>query len=642
MFALVTAICLATASNADWTVSGGLVRGVGNDQAPNLMSLGAAPAKAFSLSFQVRVDGGTKFHSVGAYFGRHGDDYSFAYVSVDSPETKSQIAARTGGQMSYPSDQALQAKWRMNTWYRFELRVRPPIANLLVDGKLQCGGPAGLDASREVGLLVFDADAQFRDVKLRRLSASEVVAATSVAGPDWTSCRTRAVKPWGAYISEVARFADSDVGVAGARRDPDAGVVPPYLYHAVIDPDDKLTYDGAYPAFHHALFIQGFLNCYRYFGDEKWLKRARQLADWDISHSSPADCLYPNLPFSTVWQGKMGGFQDRDGLMLDKVGWTGLAYLRLWGTTGEAKYLRAARLIGDTLLKVQNPDGSWWFRVLLHNPEPTQKYTGNQVFNVQFLDRLERVTKTRRYLFAADRAWAWLKDNPLRTGKWEAFYEDVDPNAGSIGNWDAIEAGIELLRRGQTKPAEEIADWVRARYGVARSGRGIGINEQTACFIPMNCHTLHWCRLVAQLYKVTGKRKYRDAVISAVNLCTANTWKDGRSPTDVYSSGPDGCWYSLSFSPLYLGLDILADFPERAPKDENHILSATADLRSVRYAKHEITYETAGPSTETLVLRVKPIGATIGGIGAKWSWNASLHLATLSHMAGRVEVQLGK
>jgi len=624
------------ATVADWTTAGPVLRGVAGDQNDGLHSLGLAPAESFSLTFEVRILGGATWHTAGAYYGKKGDDYGIAYLSAESPQTKTQIATKKAGQGDYPADQALSGKWKLGKWYRFELRVRPPLANLLMDGKLCCSGKVGEDAGRDVGLFVFDSAAEFKNIRLRALTVSEPVLPTVVEGPGWESCHTEPVRSWGSYFDQAARFAASDVSLDKARRDGKT-VVPPYVYHAVIDSDDRLTYDGAYPAFHHALFIRAFLNCYRYYGDERWLARARQLADWDIAHSSPSDSLYPGLPFSTVWQGKMGGFQDRDGLMLDKVGWTGLAYLRLWGTTGEMKYLEAARRIGETLLKVQNADGSWWFRVRLHNPEPTQRYTANQVFNVQFLDRLAQLTGRKEYSASADRAWAWMESNPLKTGKWEAFYEDVDPKAGSIGNWDAIETGLELIRRGDVAHAEEIADWVRERYGISRLGRGIAIREQSVYMVPMGCHTMHWCELVAALYKTTGKRMYHDAVISAVNLCTGNMWKDGRAPTDIYSDEPDGCWYSLSLSPLYLGLDLLADFPEQAPKHENHILSSTANLRDIRYGSTTIAYETDAASTETVKLHAKPVRVT-----GKWTWDSSLQQLTVSHPRGKVEIRLRK
>jgi rhamnogalacturonyl hydrolase YesR len=658
MFAF-TAVVLGVFMQGTWTSANGVIQASCAGTGPALHRVGDAPGERFSLSFRVRITGGKNWHSVGAYFGKGaGDSYQFGYISADSPETKAQIGIRRDGQEEYPSQWKTSGDYKVGKTYRIELRVAPPLVNLLVDGKLRAVGDAVAlrraqgdgaaahgdgeaahddgEAARggEVGLMAFDVEAEFSDVKLRALRANEHLNTRAALAPKLTDCATKPARSWAAYFDLAARFAGSDVGIDGARRDPVMGKVPPYVFHAVIEPGNKLDYDGAYPAFHHSLFMRAFLNCYRYYGDEKWLARAKQLADWNIARSTPPDCAYPNLPYSTVWEGKMGGFMDRGGIMLDKVGWTGLMYLRLYGTTGDAKYLKAARNIGDTLLKVQNKDGSWYFRVRLDGGKPIQDYTGNQVFNVQFLEKLTSVTGEKRYLGSAAKAWKWLEDNPLRTDHWEAFYEDVDLTQGSIGNWDAIEAGRYLAAKGEIAGAKRIADWVRGNYGVVNNGRGIAIMEQTAYMVPMNCHTMHWCQLLADLYRATRRPEYRKAVISSVNMCTANVMADGRSQTDVFYTGPDGCWYSLSFSPLYLGLELLADFPDQAPANENHILGSTGDVRNVTYAASGLSYETAGPATETIKLVRKPKKVD----GGEWRWDGRKNVVTVTHSAGAVKI----
>lgn len=625
-----------------WRNEGGIVTGNLAGGGPAFYSLGAAPSAAFSLRFTLTINGGRQWHSAGAYFEKLSDDrYRMAYLSAESPETKAQLSRRNGTTDDYPAENAFKADWKLGRVYRVELRVRPPYANLLVDGKLCCTGDASADAMRDVGLAILDAEAEFSDIQLGALPRSaRVIHAVIRGAPALKEYNTKPVSTWGEYIDKAAAFFASDAGIETARRDPAMGTVPPYVYHAVLEPDNRLVYDGAYPAFHHALLIRAFLNAYRYYGDAKWLERARLLADWNIAHRSPPDCLYPNLPYSTVWEGRMGGFQDADGLMLDKVGWTGLAYLRLFSTTGDVRYRDAAKTIGETLLKVQNADGSWSFRIRLHDPVPLQPYTANQIFNIQFLDRLSAVLSDNRYGVAAARAWKWMEANPVQTNKWENFYEDVGPGAGSIGNWDAIEAGLYMAGRGDTVRAAQIADWVRTEFGMAREEGGIAIREQTVYMVPMNCHTMHWCELLAALYRATGKREYRQAVLSAVNLCTANTWKDGRSPTDIYVHGPDATWYSLCASPLYLGLDLMADFPEQAPANENHILASNADVRSVKYGESTIAYETSTASTETLKLISKPSATTLSGKPLKTRWDGKRHLLTIKHDGGVVKITL--
>ncbi|MFZ5830543.1 MAG: hypothetical protein ACOY3P_10665, partial [Planctomycetota bacterium] len=54
----------------------------------------------------------------------------------------------------------------------------------------------------------------------------------------------------------------------------------------------------AFPARQHAYFIFTFLRYQGYSGEREWLLRARDLADWNLAHSTPPDAAYPNLPYS--------------------------------------------------------------------------------------------------------------------------------------------------------------------------------------------------------------------------------------------------------------------------------------------------------------------------------------------------------
>ena len=119
--------------------------------------------------------------------------------------------------------------------------------------------------------------------------------------------------------------------------------MPAFTYRCVVwmTPGMKPFY--AYPAFHHSIIIGGLLNCYDFTKDKKYLNVARQLADWEINHSTPATDKLPNLPYSTTYNGKMGGNVDGDTVFLDKVGITGKQYLRLWRIAGDVRYKEGRR-----------------------------------------------------------------------------------------------------------------------------------------------------------------------------------------------------------------------------------------------------------------------------------------------------------
>src|ERR1043165_8168953 len=108
--------------------------------------------------------------------------------------------------------------------------------------------------------------------------------------------RPRGTEGAGATMLKAVRFLLSDAGIENnAIRDEQGRNVPPYIYHAVIDPDNHFSYRVSYPAFRHAYLIEAFLDYYNYSGDDRGIERARHLADWTISHSTPADYNWPYL-----------------------------------------------------------------------------------------------------------------------------------------------------------------------------------------------------------------------------------------------------------------------------------------------------------------------------------------------------------
>src|SRR5262249_34476451 len=136
-------------------------------------------------------------------------------------------------------------------------------------------------------------------------------------------------------IEKAARFLMSDTGIENSIRDEHGSQLPPYIYHAVIDDDNHFKYRASYPAYHHAYLIEAFLNYYNYAGNSEALRRARQLADWTIAHSTPADYQWARMPWSTFTEGKPGGIFDKDTLEPDKAGYMGLSYIRLYEVTGD-------------------------------------------------------------------------------------------------------------------------------------------------------------------------------------------------------------------------------------------------------------------------------------------------------------------
>ena len=425
--------------------------------------------------------------------------------------------------------------------------IKGKVANFYVDGQLACilnltdypEGEVGLYGHYQVVFKSFSVRALLPDAKvvasrpLRELLPNQKIYP---AQQSWTSAVAKA----GAALDQA--IAEGTEGVPGEER------MPAYTYRCVTDMKSGVRPFYAYPAFHHALFIKGLIDYSRFTKDPKYLKEATRLGEWNIHHSTPENFKLPNLPYSTTYNGKMGGNVDGDTVMLDKAGAMGLAYLALWDLEKRDLFKTGAVKIAETLLSLQLSDGRWQNRVEPATGKVVQDYTSSQAFNIELMDRLYVITGEKRYAESSRRALRWLLDNPVKTYRWTGYYEDVNPNVESIGNWDAIETARYLVRHRKDDPtylklATDIFEWVATSFAVEQDGKWPLVCEQTICMPVMSCHTFHFAQLCIELNGATGEKYYRDASMSAANAAF-----------DL-SRSAEG-WYSLMLSPIYLGIDV--------------------------------------------------------------------------------------
>ena len=149
----------------------------------------------------------------------------------------------------------------------------------------------------------------------------------------------------------------------------------------------------SYPAFHHSLLINTFINYWEYTGDKKSLEEAVKLADWDIAHSTPGEWAYGNMPYSTFEEKKPGGFRDKNGIMPDKGAIMALAYLNLYKATKYPRFLHAAEAIAKTLSETQRSNGTWPFRVDPKTEEVIEDYTSSVIYAIMLFENLDKINK---------------------------------------------------------------------------------------------------------------------------------------------------------------------------------------------------------------------------------------------------------
>jgi len=291
----------------------------------------------------------------------------------------------------------------------------------------------------------------------------------------------------------------------------------------------------SYPAFHHALLIRTFLGYRTHAKDERALDAAIKLADWNIAHSTPGDWPYANLPWSTFQEKKPGGFRDKTGLMPDKAAIMALAYLDLHQACGEARFLKAAQAIGETLAKRQRPDGTWPFRVDPKTEKVIEEYSSSVIYAVMLFERLDKANSNQRFKSHRDLTWNWLLNGPIRTKEFRGFYEDIKESSAGRTNYDCLDTIRYLLANrtadnGYLEMAKDLNAWVEKTFLDKIKGfePAEGIREQLQCNVVMGIHSLNWASMLLDLAKATGDDAMRQRAIQTANYTTYYLQPDNR------------------------------------------------------------------------------------------------------------------
>lgn len=393
----------------------------------------------------------------------------------------------------------------------------------------------------------------------------------------------------------------------------------PYLISNFVSGDDRLIalQNGEF-AFNHASFISNAVRYYVFSGDERALEMSRKVADWEIANSTPENYAAPFLPPSFVaWQ-KDGTWQGMAwGLEPDKAAFLGISYLKLYAATEEEKYKTAALRIAATLKKLQRPDGSWPFRIDPKTGETKHVYTESQLWYIQFFERIAALTGDKSYLALRDRAFRWLLDNPVKTNRWVGLYGDISSGTESYDHWIPLETLMYLLERRQENPeylpkALGILDWLN-RTLVVNPGfhAGVpGLLEQSTIRWVDSFVELRLGVAYARLWEATGRESYRDLAVQIGNSVTWCLLSDGKMRLGFY-------YTSQVFPTIPMTNDeyceIMAAIPETAPRDENHLLRSSSDVRRIVYNSNGISYRTVNASEDILVVAGQPKSVTAGG-----------------------------
>ena len=359
-----------------------------------------------------------------------------------------------------------------------------------------------------------------------------------------------------------------------------------FLEHGRPDPAYGLN---GYPSKIHAALVKAMVAYAASCPAKKneALKLARIAADYLVSISEPAGRPLAHFPPTycrlTAEGAYYGAGEGRAGqvMMMYPAG-VGEAYLRLYEAVGDAKYLAAARRIGETYLRTQEADGVWPALVFAKDGRPVCENRLQPIPVITFLESLFAATGEGKFRTAADKAFGWVEGRPLKDWFWEGQFEDA-PFSGKYENPSkhmACDVLLYVLRRfpGDRRWREVARDILRYSedqfvcWEKPCQPNGMGINssvagpldpnndydhwffpcalEQYIYYVPIDASLAKMIRAYLALYRAEGSpldlAKARALGDSLVRLQRPN----GYIPTEPFiewkNKGPDGGWLNCT------------------------------------------------------------------------------------------------
>ena len=366
--------------------------------------------------------------------------------------------------------------------------------------------------------------------------------------------------------------------------------------------------------------VETLARYYAYSGDRAALDPVRRLVDRVLSYHTPNDWAWPRAP-RTQDDTPDGEYAD-EWSEVDKICMVGYADVRFYRLSGERKYLDAALGIAETVVQhVTDGDAAHSplpFRVNLKTGEVLDPYTANMVAPVMFFDILIELghTGSGEYPAKRDLLWHWIMQYPVANDRWSGYYEDVKSDADNLNQQLPLETARYMMRHPERDPefrrhVPALLAWVRDRFGRTKQYGATSIREQDGCFKEMSSHTARYASVVAQWYGFSGDPKDREearAAFAAAAYSAFSKYSQGDRAINYVGLGYVSPWFSDSyFDYLPHILDGMAELPDMAPEDADHLLGSTAAVTEVAYGPKRIEYRTAEPTgAETLRITFKP------------------------------------
>lgn len=391
------------------------------------------------------------------------------------------------------------------------------------------------------------------------------------------------------------------------------------------------TIDGSRPRLGHTNIghnvywsVKTLARYYAYTGDRDILRHARLLVDRSMLFHTPEDWAWPNVP-RTQDSNSDGEYTD-DYSESDKICGVAVAYMDFYKLTGEDRYLDAARRIADTIaMHVREGDKTHSplpFRIKLEtgeiatdasvaraykNEEVPADYTAHMVSAVEMFDQLcELGACDAESLYQAkrDQVLDWILRYPIENNRWSGYYEDSLSSRYNLNQQSPLETARYILDNPDIDPeykehVQDLIRWVENHFGKAKHYGATSIKEQDKCFMEMGSHTARYASVVAKWFGVTGDPEDREEAHASFALATYsayNQYSRNGIAVNYVGIGFLHPWFSDSyFDYISHFLEGMAELPEMAPEDQDHIIGSSSMITQAEYSPGQIEYRTFDP-----------------------------------------------
>jgi len=389
--------------------------------------------------------------------------------------------------------------------------------------------------------------------------------------------------------------------------------------------------------------LEGFIErLYPYTGDARTITFLEDFVDYELEYGrTPQDYVWSRVPYASADPGarRYTGWSEhgKDYIEPHVVGEDGYAYLRLYEMTGNTKYLEAAILCANALVKNYKPGDEtrspWPVRCYARDGRtegrPMGPYSANVIEPIMLFDELIRLGQgdVAGYTRIRQGAWQWFQTYPLTNNVWVGYFEDVVPSMENMNQVIPLEFARYVLLHPEKDPqwkehARKLIEWVKntpkwPKYivhgALVTTEQGNGINF--CCNLPNQCCDSHTSRLAAVealYFAKTGDESYKEAAFRSYNWVTYFQGLPGKAHSPF---GENQWWFTDQFAdgPRRL-MDAFWAVPEWAPAGESHLVGSSSVVPRISYGKGSVTYSTFdAQSTDVLRLDFIPESVTAGG-----------------------------